>query len=110
MTFPLKVLVLERESAAGGIPRHCESKPRLRRSRDMKTFITGPAYARKLVEKATAAGVDHPHQRHGHRLVRRAPALDGDVRRKDANASILGPSFWPPAPGRRPTPRPDDSG
>ena len=24
----------------------------------MKTFITGPAYARKLVEKATAAGVD----------------------------------------------------
>lgn len=52
----LKVLVLERESAAGGIPRHCDHHGY--GVRDMKTFITGPAYARKLVEKATAAGVD----------------------------------------------------
>jgi len=52
----LKVLVLERESAAGGIPRHCDHHGY--GVRDMKTFITGPAYARKLVEKATAACVD----------------------------------------------------
>jgi len=52
----LKVLVLERESAAGGVPRHCDHHGY--GVRDMKTFITGPAYARKLVEKATAACVD----------------------------------------------------
>ena len=52
----LKVLVLERESAAGGIPRHSDHLGY--GIRDMKTFITGPAYARRLVEKATAAGVD----------------------------------------------------
>ncbi len=52
----LKVLVLERESAAGGIPRHSDHLGY--GIRDMKTFITGPAYARRLVEKAIAAGVD----------------------------------------------------
>ena len=52
----LKVLVLERESAAGGIPRHSDHLGY--GIRDMKTCITGPAYARRLVEKATAAGVD----------------------------------------------------
>lgn len=52
----LKVVVLERESAAGGIPRHSDHLGY--GMRDMKTFITGPAYARRLVEKATAAGVD----------------------------------------------------
>ncbi len=52
----LNIVVLERESAAGGIPRHSDHLGY--GIRDMKTFITGPAYARKLVDKATAAGVD----------------------------------------------------
>jgi thioredoxin reductase len=50
----LRVVVLERESAAGGIPRHSDHPGY--GIRDMKTFISGPAYARRLMHKATAAG------------------------------------------------------
>jgi thioredoxin reductase len=50
----LDVTVLEREVEAGGIPRHSEHLGY--GIRDMKTFISGPAYARKLVSKASAAG------------------------------------------------------
>ncbi|WP_019972191.1 NAD(P)/FAD-dependent oxidoreductase [Mycobacterium sp. 141] len=50
----LNVVVLERESAAGGIPRHSDHPGY--GIRDMKTFISGPAYARRLVANATAAG------------------------------------------------------
>jgi thioredoxin reductase len=50
----LDVVVLERESQAGGIPRHSDHPGY--GIRDMKTFISGPAYARRLVASATAAG------------------------------------------------------
>ncbi|WP_273736535.1 NAD(P)/FAD-dependent oxidoreductase [Mycolicibacterium septicum] len=50
----LSVVVLERESEAGGIPRHSDHPGY--GIRDMKTFIGGPAYARRLVREATAAG------------------------------------------------------
>ncbi|MDV3128747.1 NAD(P)/FAD-dependent oxidoreductase [Mycobacterium sp. 21AC1] len=50
----LNVLVLERESVAGGIPRHSDHPGY--GMRDMKTFISGPAYARRLVQNAVAAG------------------------------------------------------
>ena len=50
----LDVTVLERETLAGGIPRHSDHLGY--GIRDMKTFITGPAYARKLVSRAGAAG------------------------------------------------------
>ena len=50
----LKVVVLERESAAGGIPRHSDHVGY--GIRDLRRFITGPAYARQLVQSATAAG------------------------------------------------------
>jgi thioredoxin reductase len=50
----LDVTVLEREGEAGGIPRHSDHLGY--GIRDMKTFISGPAYARKLVNKASAAG------------------------------------------------------
>ncbi len=50
----LNVVVLERESEAGGIPRHSDHPGY--GIRDMKTFIGGPAYARRLVREATAAG------------------------------------------------------
>lgn len=50
----LNVVVLERESAPGGIPRHSDHPGY--GIRDMKTFINGPAYARRLTKAATAAG------------------------------------------------------
>lgn len=50
----LNVTVLERETHAGGIPRH--SAHLGYGIRDMKTFISGPSYARKLVSNAAAAG------------------------------------------------------
>lgn len=52
----LNVVVLERESEAGGIPRHSDHPGY--GIRDMKTFISGPAYARRLVREATAAGAE----------------------------------------------------
>ncbi|MEE6164093.1 MULTISPECIES: NAD(P)/FAD-dependent oxidoreductase [unclassified Mycolicibacterium] len=50
----LNVVVLERESAAGGIPRHSDHPGY--GIRDMKTFISGPAYARRLVAGAVGTG------------------------------------------------------
>ncbi|MEU0567018.1 FAD-dependent oxidoreductase [Nonomuraea sp. NPDC005983] len=48
------VLVLERESTAGGIPRHSDHPGY--GMRDMGRFMSGPAYARRLVRQAEAAG------------------------------------------------------
>lgn len=48
------VLVLDREKQAGGIPRHSDHPGY--GIRDMKRFITGPAYARRLITTAEAAG------------------------------------------------------
>ncbi|MBX8686787.1 FAD-binding protein [Mycobacterium sp. 20091114027_K0903767] len=52
----LNVVVLEREYEAGGIPRHSDHPGY--GIRDMKTFLSGPAYARRLVREATAAGAE----------------------------------------------------
>lgn len=49
------VLVLEREAEAGGIPRHCAHPPY--GIREYKRVLTGPNYAKKLVETARNAGV-----------------------------------------------------
>jgi thioredoxin reductase len=50
----IDVTVLERETAAGGIPRHSDHLGY--GIRDTRTFVSGPAYARKLVSKASSAG------------------------------------------------------
>ena len=50
------VVVLERETEAGGIPRHCGHPPF--GMREFARILTGPRYARKLVETAVHAGVD----------------------------------------------------
>jgi thioredoxin reductase len=50
------VLVLEREAAAGGIPRHSDHLGY--GVRDLRTVLTGPAYARRLAGLAEAAGAD----------------------------------------------------
>lgn len=51
-----RVLVIERESEAGGIPRHCTHSPY--GLREFGRLVTGPAYARRLVEAAKSAGVE----------------------------------------------------
>jgi len=50
----LNVVVLERESDPGGIPRHSDHPGY--GLRDRKTFISGPSYARRLTRDARAAG------------------------------------------------------
>jgi|TARA_B110000263_G_scaffold245335_1_gene254749 thioredoxin reductase len=50
-----RVIVLERESEAGGIPRHCGHPPF--GIREFKRILTGPKYAKKLVEAALSVGV-----------------------------------------------------
>lgn len=52
----VRVVVLEREATAGGIPRHSDHPGY--GMRDMRRFISGPAYARKLIQEATSAGAD----------------------------------------------------
>ena len=55
-----RVVILEREEAAGGVPRHCGHPPF--GMREFCRILTGPAYARKLCQAALAAGVDvRPH-------------------------------------------------
>lgn len=49
------VVILERENTAGGVPRHCGHYGF--GIREFKRVMTGPDYARTLVQKAKAAGV-----------------------------------------------------
>ncbi len=51
-----RVVVLERESAAGGIPRHSDHTGY--GLRDLRRVMSGPEYARVLVERAVAAGAE----------------------------------------------------
>ena len=51
-----RVVVLDREREAGGIPRHCGHPPF--GMREFKRIFTGPKYAKKLVKIALAAGVE----------------------------------------------------
>ncbi|MCU0829758.1 MAG: FAD-dependent oxidoreductase, partial [Tabrizicola sp.] len=52
----VKVLVLDREPEAGGIPRHCAHSPY--GLREFHRLMRGPAYARRLVADALAAGAE----------------------------------------------------
>ena len=51
---PGRVLVLDREAEAGGIPRHSHHPGY--GIRDLGRFLSGPAYARRLAERAVRAG------------------------------------------------------
>ncbi len=51
-----RVLVLDREAEAGGIPRHSDHLGY--GVRDLRRITTGPAYARTLVEAALSAGAE----------------------------------------------------
>ena len=50
------VLVLDREERAGGIPRHSDHTGY--GLRDLRRVMTGPAYARRLVDRAERAGAE----------------------------------------------------
>jgi thioredoxin reductase len=50
------VMVVEREPVAGGIPRHCGHPPF--GVREFGLVMTGPAYARRLVDRAVKCGVE----------------------------------------------------
>src|ERR1700710_1576363 len=49
-----EVLVIEREAETGGVPRHSDHPGY--GMRDLKRFISGPAYARRLTDTARDAG------------------------------------------------------
>ncbi len=51
-----KVVVLDRETEAGGIPRHCGHPPF--GLFEYKRILTGPSYAKKIVQTAVDAGVE----------------------------------------------------
>jgi thioredoxin reductase len=51
-----EVVVIEREAAVGGIPRHAQHQGF--GVRDLRRPLSGPAYARRYVEQARAAGVE----------------------------------------------------
>src|SRR5215468_5033659 len=51
-----RVVIVEREDEGGGIPRHCGHSPF--GLREFGRVMTGPAYARRLVAAALAAGVE----------------------------------------------------
>ncbi len=51
-----RVVVLEREAQAGGIPRHCGHPPF--GMREFRRVLRGPTYAARLVERALRAGVE----------------------------------------------------
>ena len=51
-----RVVILEREREPGGVPRHCAHPPY--GLREFGRIMTGPAYARRLVGLARAAGVE----------------------------------------------------
>jgi thioredoxin reductase len=51
-----RVMVLDREDEAGGTPRLCEHTGF--GLRDLRRVLSGPAYARRWVERASAGGVD----------------------------------------------------
>ena len=51
-----RVVVLEREPEAGGIPRHCGHPPF--GMGEFKRVLTGPKYAKRLVDVALKAGVE----------------------------------------------------
>ncbi|MFE0426940.1 FAD-dependent oxidoreductase, partial [Streptomyces sp. NPDC058953] len=53
---PGRVLVLEREPEAGGMPRHSDHTGY--GLRDLRRLLTGPAYARRLTAAARTAGAD----------------------------------------------------
>lgn len=50
------IIVLDRESEAGGIPRHCGHPPF--GIREFGRILTGPAYARRITKTAKQLGID----------------------------------------------------
>ena len=79
------VLVLEREAAAGGIPRHARHQGF--GLRDLRRPLSGPAYARRYARLARRRRRRAPHGDDGHRLVAgRDARADRAARPRDARS------------------------
>ena len=89
------VLVVEREDEAGGIPRLCAHTGF--GLRDLRRVLSGPAYARRWVQRAISVGVD----------IRTSSMVTGWA--APGRAYVTGPEAcsrftparwcWPPGPG-----------
>jgi thioredoxin reductase len=77
-----RVVVLEREGVAGGVPRHCAHSPL--GMREFGRILSGTVYAARLLDRAAAAGVDV-------RLRHSVTAIDGtavDVASPEGTARV----------------------
>jgi thioredoxin reductase len=78
-----RVIVLEREAQAGGIPRHCGHPPF--GLREFGRILSGPRYANRLVAAAEQAGIDI--RRH-HTVVALHPGGRLDLATPDGRAAL----------------------
>ena len=99
-----RVVVVDRESEAGGIPRH--SAHQGFGLRDLHRSLDGPAYAARLTRGALQAGAElrlaTPSEKAANAAKRRANRgrLPAHLPRRPASSCWRrGPSCWPPAPG-----------
>ena len=79
-----RVIVLEREPVAGGVPRHCGHYPF--GARELRRVLRGPDYAARLVGRAVAAGVEI---RAGHSVMALAPGPRLTVATPDDGPVVL---------------------
>ncbi|MCB9947593.1 MAG: FAD-dependent oxidoreductase [Rhodospirillaceae bacterium] len=94
-----RVVVLEREAEAGGIPRHCGHPPF--GWAEFRRILTGPTYARRIAARASASGVDI---RCNHTVVQLGPA--GELACRNAEGAVtLAAKRVVLATGARETPR-----
>lgn len=95
-----RVVVIEREAQAGGIPRHCGHSPF--GMREFRRLLSGPRYARRLESDARAAGVEL-------RLATAVTRLDPDATLTlagDRGSERLSAARIVVCTGNRETPRP----
>ncbi len=95
-----RVVVLEREAEAGGIPRHCGHYPF--GMREFRRLLRGPDYARRLVARARAAGVEI-HTRAS--VTALAPGAHLELTTPGEGAFSIQPRLVLYATGMRETPR-----
>jgi NADPH-dependent 2,4-dienoyl-CoA reductase/sulfur reductase-like enzyme len=79
------VVVLEREEAAGGIPRHCRHSPF--GIREFRRLSGGPHYARRLVERARRDGAEVRTDTH---VVRLEPGGKLALATPNGSATLIG--------------------
>ena len=96
-----RVLVADREQAAGGVPRHCQHTGF--GARDLHRVLTGPGYARRYAADAARLGAEI-------RTETTVTGWAGDREltltspRRHRDGARRAPCCWPPAAGSGPGP------